>query len=191
MRTMAVVLMVVLAGLLVAAGTGCAANPVVGTRGNVQAQQYFGDVGVTGHNQNVTLLTGSRVRKLSILGDRNTVTVQDEVTIYRVEFWGSGNTISIPEHLSLRVDDIGNNQILRRPREVSMTPEPTRFEQPPPAVTTSPIEPATPPQNRAAAPAVKPVPRPSPPARDPYNEPPPPVESSPPDELMEPGDIAS
>lgn len=110
----AVFLSVVAAGLL--ASLGCAKNPIVG-RGITMREQYFGDVGLTGHDQNITIARGSKVRKLSILGHNNSITVEDEVTIYRVEFWGSGNVLTLPEHLSVRIDNVGTNQIVRRPRE--------------------------------------------------------------------------
>jgi hypothetical protein len=97
------------------AAAGCAVNPSVG-KGITTAQKYFGDLGVEGHNQNVTILTGSRVTKLSIIGDNNTVTAEDGAAVYRVEFWGNGNTVIVPENLwILRTNNVGTNQVIRRP----------------------------------------------------------------------------
>jgi len=97
------------------AALGCAVNPSVG-KGITTAQKYFGDLGVEGHNQNVTILKASRVTKLSIIGDNNTVSVEDGAAVYRIEFWGNGNTVIVPESLwVLRTNMVGTNQVIRRP----------------------------------------------------------------------------
>mgnify|MGYP001436812360 CR=1 FL=1 len=128
---------------------GCAVNPSVGT-GISTAQKYFGDLGVQGHNQNVTVLKGSRVTKLSIIGNNNTVTVEDGASIYRVEFWGNGNTVIVPENLWLiRTNNVGTNQLVRRPSGA------------PPIVpldTTRETAPPTAEESKAAPTAAKPAP---------------------------------
>jgi hypothetical protein len=128
MRTLLIVALS--AGLLVA-GTGCASNPIVG-QASQRSEQYFGDVGITGHGNSLTILPGSRILKLSIIGNDNTITVEDNVTIYRIEFWGKNNTISIPDYLSIRTNDVGSNQIIRRARSVR---EPTYYTEPTPTYT--------------------------------------------------------
>ena len=149
--TRAMVLCALATGLVLA-NTGCAPNPIVGSN-MVMTQQYFGDFGVTGHGNNITILPGSRLHKLSIIGDNNTLTVQDDVTIWKIEFWGKGNTVSVPEYLSVRSNDVGANQIIRRP----YTPVPLpRTTEPPPAYTPPPPE-----KPAAAQPAVKPPPKPA------------------------------
>ncbi len=95
--------------------SGCAYNSIAGT-GIVRADQYFGNVGVTGGGSNITILNGSKVPKLSILGNNNTITVEENVELRRIEFWGKGNTVSVPEDLTVRTTEVGNNQIIRRPR---------------------------------------------------------------------------
>jgi len=148
---------------LVTAGMGCAVNPIV-AHGSVTANQYFGDVGITGNGNSTTILRGSKVSKLSIIGDNNTVTVEDDVTIYRIEFWGKGNSVSIPETLSVRCNNVGNNQIIRRPVAVRPLPVETRYEHPSP-VYTPPAEPA--PANPAAGkPAAQAQPATLPPEAD-------------------------
>jgi hypothetical protein len=143
-----------LVGLLLAS-TGCAPNANVGS-GIQMSQQWFGDVGFVGHGDNITILSGSKINKLSIQGNNNTITAQDNVTIWKIEFWGKGNTVSIPEDLSIRVNAVGANQIIRRPR-VSMPmpryePAPAPVYTPPPAEqtpekpTAKPGEPALPPE---------------------------------------------
>jgi hypothetical protein len=134
-----------LAAGLVLACAGCAPNATVGN-GIVMSQQFFGDAGFVGHGDNITILSGSKINKLSIQGNNNTITVQDNVTIWKIEFWGKGNTVSIPEDLSVRMNSVGANQIIRRPR--AMTPMP-RYEPAPPTYTPPPAEPAP----GAAAPA--------------------------------------
>ena len=101
--------------------SGCAYNSIAGT-GIVRADQYFGNVGVTGGGSNITILTGSKVPKLSVLGSNNTITVEEDVELSRIEFWGKGNTVSIPENLVVRTTEVGNNQIIRRPRMQRQAP---------------------------------------------------------------------
>ena len=148
-----VLLSVVMTGLVVAA-TGCAYNSIMGN-GIVRADQYFGDVGLTGDNHNVTIVRGSRVNKLSILGDDCSVTVQNGVALCKIEFWGTGNTISLPEGLLVRTTEVGMNQIIRRPRRArepgrwtdvdtvlqTETPEPVPWTEPAPETSTP--EPST------------------------------------------------
>lgn len=102
---------------LALAATGCANNPVWGS-GGVRSDQFFGDVGIFGSGKEVTILRGSIVQKLSFLGHNNKITVQDGVSVSKIEFWGKGNTVSIPETLIVRTAEVGDNQIIRRPREV-------------------------------------------------------------------------
>lgn len=117
-----------MAGLLLTAG--CASTPLVGN-GVSRADQFFGDVGITGSGSVVTILRGSRVNKLSILGNDCSVTVEDGVRLYKIEFWGKNNTVSIPEYLIVRTAEVGTNQIIRRPREVRPPADESRWEPPP------------------------------------------------------------
>ncbi len=137
---------------------GCAPNPSVGT-GITTAQKYFGDLGVQGHNQNVTVLKGSRVTKLSLIGNNNTVSVEDGAAVYRIEFWGNGNTVIVPDNLwILRTNNVGTNQVVRRPTAgppVIYEPLP---ESPPTAPGNQPqLAPATgtPPPGKAEEPPVE------------------------------------
>ncbi len=144
-----------LAVVIGVAGIGCAVNPSVGT-GIVAAQKYFGDVGIDGNGQNVTVLKGSRVTKLSIIGNNNTVTVEEGAAVYRIEFWGSGNTVMIPDNLwVLRTNNVGRNQIIRRP--TSAPPGPS-YEFTPEAVPAA--TPTTPAATARPAPA-QPAPQPA------------------------------
>ena len=108
--------------------TGCASNPLVGSNG-AGSRQYFGDVGVVGHNNVLTVEKGSKVPHLSIQGNGNTVTVEDGAWVDRVEFWGNGNTVSLPNDILVRGTQIGSNTIVRRARAPS-TPLYTPVEAP-------------------------------------------------------------
>ncbi len=108
-----ILLGVAVIGLLVGS-MGCAQNGMVGSNG-VKAGVYYGGVGITGHNNNLTIQRGSRVWKLSIIGNGNTATVEDEVTLNAIEFWGHDNIVNVPDNLVFRVTELGGNQIVRRP----------------------------------------------------------------------------
>jgi hypothetical protein len=171
-------------GILLLAAAGCATNPIVGD-GVIQSGRFYGDVGITGHNGNLTIERGSKVTKLSIIGDGNNVTVQDGVTLYRIEFFGNGNTVSIPNNLSLLwARQVGTNEIIRRPATPPTPveipeplrampepepPPPTDMSEPPPA-SESWLEPEGTPTDSGGELELKPLP--------PIDwEPPPPVDS--------------
>jgi hypothetical protein len=122
--------------LTVLAATGCAsANRIVG-HNLKEVGQWYGELGVTGHLNEITIRSGSRLTKLSIIGDANHVVVEDQTTLGKIEVWGSNNTISIPEDLVVRVNQVGKGtQIVRRPPAASAEPvmEPAAvptFEEP-------------------------------------------------------------
>ncbi len=111
MRTFAILAWT--AGLLVFTA-GCAVNSIVG-HGAMGVGPYFGNVGMVGHNQTVTISRGSKVPKLSIQGNNCNVTVEDDAWVGKVEFLGNGNTVSIPADLLIGCTQIGANTIIRRP----------------------------------------------------------------------------
>jgi hypothetical protein len=119
---------------------GCAQNAFVGHQ-NGWAGVWFGDVGVKGNGNNVTVQCGSNLRKLSIWGDCNTVTVEDGVTLVHVEFFGKDNTVTIPAGLLVRLTDWGKGNTLVRRQEVWNRMIETPYG-PTPAVV--PLGPATP-----------------------------------------------
>ena len=96
-----------------ASAAGCAANAVVG-QASPQRAKYQGDLGIAGHGSDVTLLAGSRVPKLSIVGDNCKVVIEDGATVGRIEFWGNGSTVSVPADLDVTTAIVGTNQIVRR-----------------------------------------------------------------------------
>jgi hypothetical protein len=90
--------------------------------GMPQSNQIFGHFGIDGDNWNYTVQNGSHVTKLSILGHRNMVTVEEGVVLYDIETAGHGNIVSLPaEQFILRWANIGKNQLVRRPPSLSPT----------------------------------------------------------------------
>lgn len=112
---------VFLSGVVVLLGVGCGqSNRVVGDR-LIKNEQYFGDLGVTGHLNQITVLRGSDLVKLSVIGDANQINIDEGVTLGKVEVWGSDNVIAVPEHLVIRQNSVGNRTtIMRRPRGVPL-----------------------------------------------------------------------
>ncbi len=102
---------------MVMAATGCRTTHQIMGHGITRSAKFFGDVRIIGDQANLTVLEGSRVHKLSLLGDGSTVTVMDGATLNRIEFWGNENTVSIPDYLVIRTNEVGANQVIRRPRE--------------------------------------------------------------------------
>lgn len=142
-------------GLLVLAA-GCAANAIVGNQAT-GVGPYYGDVGMVGHSQVVTISRGSRVSKLSIQGDNCNVTVDDDAIVGKIEFFGHGSTVSIPEDLVLRATQVGANTIIRRQRATR-----SLEEWPPYRETTPPVTPETKPGTGAPGPMGKAAPAPAP-----------------------------
>ncbi|MFH1746822.1 MAG: hypothetical protein ABIG44_07225 [Planctomycetota bacterium] len=93
--------------------TGCAHNSVVAHE-STRVGTFFGDLGITGHNNNLTVLHGSRLNKISFIGDNNTVMIEEGVTLGQIEFWGINNTVNLPESLMVRLTEVGrDNKVIR------------------------------------------------------------------------------
>lgn len=105
------------AALTLALATACVPtdNRIVDKLG-LHRGSYFGELGVSGNQNEVIIDRRSRLTKLSIIGDDNNITVEAGATLGKIEIWGVRNTISVPEHLLVRVNQIGEgNTIERRP----------------------------------------------------------------------------
>jgi hypothetical protein len=138
--------LVALVAATLLAGTGCtAANRIVG-KNLTQVGQWYGELGISGHLNRITVQPPSQLTKLSIIGDANEVMIEDHVSLGKIEIWGANNTVSIPAQLVVRVNQVGDgSRVIRRPAEVETAPgtaseavaepvpEPTG-ETPPPAV---------------------------------------------------------
>lgn len=94
---------------------GCASNAIIGSQ-LAQEDHWYGELGVTGHLNKLTVLGESQLTRLSVLGDANTIVVQDDATLAKIEICGENNTISVPENLVIRESIWGKgNQVIRRP----------------------------------------------------------------------------
>lgn len=107
--------LIVASALCLLSAFGCnSTNRLVGHYLN-ETGHWYGELGITGNINNVTVQTGSTLNKLSIIGDGNKVDVQERVTLGKIEIWGEGNTVTIPDYLVVRVAAFGQgNEIIRR-----------------------------------------------------------------------------
>ena len=120
------------AGLLLFS-TGCAHNSIMASN-VVRVGNFFGDLGVKGDGNDVTVMRASRLRKISLWGDNNTITVEDGATIGHVEFFGLQNTVSISDNLIVRLSEIGRgNQLIRRQTVPETEVRPETYYVPPTA----------------------------------------------------------
>jgi len=151
----------VVAVIVLAAAGGCASSNRIAANKLTQTGSWYGELGIAGYLNDITVDSRSRLTKLSILGDANKVTVEDGATLGKVEIWGDDNTISIPEHLVIRVNEVGDgNKIVRRPaapRKLAAEPLP----MPAAPVVQRPVEPAPPPEPVEGAPSPEPTTRPA------------------------------
>lgn len=116
--------------------TGCAHNAIV-AHDSTRVGVFFGDLGIKGDRNNVTVQPGSRLTKMSFWGNDNTVAIEDDVTLPQVEFFGLNNTISIPQHLMIRLTEVGEgNKVVRRPVKYG-APAPRGAYYPAPATSTT------------------------------------------------------
>ncbi len=94
--------------------TGCS-NRIVGSE-LTEDGHWYGELGITGHTDNIIIRAPSELTKLSVIGDANRIFVEDRVTLGKIEVWGSDNVISIPQRLVVRINQWGKRtQIVRRP----------------------------------------------------------------------------
>lgn len=141
--------------LLLPGGCGMSHNDVVAGNEGVKSGQFFGNVGIVGRGNRVVVERGSRLWKYSIAGDNNTVEFEEGTTLNKLELWGQGNVVSVPENMVFRVNEVGNNQIIRRPVTKAVV------EEPAPLGPLPELPPRRPPQVRE-----RPAPPPPPPARE-------------------------
>ena len=105
-------LIVCLTVAAVANCVGCS-NRIVGNN-ITQANTWQGELGITGHLNDVTIKTGSNLTKLSVVGDANKIHVMERVTLGHVEVWGQRNKIYVPEYLVIRESVVGNgSEVIR------------------------------------------------------------------------------
>ena len=101
---------------------GClASNRIVGNN-IVQAGDWYGELGITGHLNQITVQAPSDLTKLSVIGDANVVNVMPHVTLGKVEVWGQRNKIYIPARLIIRSHIIGDGSEIIRLQPGQTTP---------------------------------------------------------------------
>ena len=152
--------------------SGCASGTSLWSHGAVRSGQFFGDAGISGNNNVVTIQKWSRMNKLSIYGDNNEVTLENRVRVPLIEVWGSGNTVSIPYDMIVQFNQAGRNNRLvervSRPLDgpIGFEPEPVVMPEP---VTVREIEPM--PMESAEPTTITPVYTPPAPEPEPLYEP--------------------
>ena len=170
-----IVLLVVPLGIL-SVLVGCAPGTSSVSHGTTPRARFYGDAGITGHNNVVTIDKWSRINKLSILGNANDVIVEDGVRVPLIEVWGSDNTISIPHGMIVQFRQVGsrNRLVERAPRVGEMPPAtampieelpPVPVYTPPPApefTPVDPLQPVWPPMDEELPPPPPPVDEPDP-----------------------------
>jgi hypothetical protein len=127
---------------------GCASNRIVGNK-IVRSSRWYGELGITGHLNEITIETGSNLTKLSVIGNYNNVHVLDGVPLGKIEIWGQQNKVYIPMGLTIRDNIVGHgSEIIRTtPGEQAPAPAPEFVPEPAPeeAVREAPVEETTPP----------------------------------------------
>jgi hypothetical protein len=99
---------------LVCAGCICWNERVCRVDHVTVSSQFFGNLGIWGHDNQFTVRPGSRLEKISIWGNRSVVEVADGVTLYKVEFFGRDNLVILPVGLDVKTSELGTNRIVRR-----------------------------------------------------------------------------
>jgi hypothetical protein len=123
------------------AGAGAPLKPYLYLRGDrfQRAQQYFGELGIVGAGNTVTVQAGSVVAWLVVNGSNNKVTIEDGVEVAKIKVSGAGNVVSYPagQQVELLPSDTGN-EIFARPAGAPASAAPAETRAPhPPALPTS------------------------------------------------------
>ena len=94
--------------------TGClSSNRIVGSNLHEEGA-WYGELGITGHLNEVVIRSGSTITKLSVLGDANKITVEERVSLGKIEIWGENNLVSIPQRLVVRINKYGSGTRIHR-----------------------------------------------------------------------------
>jgi hypothetical protein len=93
---------------------GCSHTAIDG-EGVRHEQQIQGTLGIKGEDNEVRILDGSDVPKLSIIGENNHVFVEDGARVAKVELVGEDNAVSCPDGMIVEFSSIGeNNRMIYR-----------------------------------------------------------------------------
>ena len=88
---------------------GCAHNGNHGDGGEVVGEFYF-EKGIWGDGHNVLVKRGSKLKKISVIGNHNLVTIEEGVYVAKVEVVGNDNTFYYPHNCEPERSVIGNNK---------------------------------------------------------------------------------
>ncbi|MBN1514174.1 MAG: hypothetical protein JXB13_19310 [Phycisphaerae bacterium] len=94
-----------------AVSAGCSRTAIDG-EGLRHEQLIQGTVGIKGEDNEIRVLAGSDVPKLSIMGEDNRVFVEDGASVGKVEMVGEGNHVSCPDGMVVEFSSIGENNRL-------------------------------------------------------------------------------
>ncbi len=113
---------IVFLSALILCAAGCAPTGII-AHGTTRTGEFFGDTGITGNSNVVTIEKWSRLCKLSIIGNQNEVFIEEGVRIPRIEVFGNDNVVSIPHGLVVQFNHFGNrNRLVERERSMTQVP---------------------------------------------------------------------
>ncbi|MGD8450928.1 MAG: hypothetical protein PVJ57_03845 [Phycisphaerae bacterium] len=92
--------------------SGCAHNAITGD-GSRHDLLLHNTARLDGEDIDLTILAGSDVRKLSIVGEGNRVVIQDGAVVHKVEVVGEDNEVTCPAGMRVEYTEIGEDNDLR------------------------------------------------------------------------------
>lgn len=99
---------VALAAALVLLSSGCvSSNRIVANR-VVQSNTWYGELGITGVGNDITVQRGSDLTRLSIIGDFNRVRIEPRSTCGKIEIWGKECQVFVPAGMVIRKNVVGH-----------------------------------------------------------------------------------
>ena len=72
--------------------------------GKTLADVYEGDITLTGNGNDLTLKAGSKVDFVIILGDENTIHVEEGAQVAAIRGYGSGNLVDAPPEMEIDLE---------------------------------------------------------------------------------------
>ncbi|MCK4342519.1 MAG: hypothetical protein KAY37_12440 [Phycisphaerae bacterium] len=95
---------------------GAHSHTSISGTGSKHEQVMHGTVGISGEDNELTILPGSEVTKLSIMGDDICVFVANGAVVGKVEIVGEDNEVSCPKGMIVEYSEMGeDNRLIYRP----------------------------------------------------------------------------
>lgn len=88
--------------------SGCINNNRIVASRVSQANTWYGELGITGHGNDITIQSGSDLTRLSIIGDFNKVRVEPRSTLGKIEIWGKDCKVYVPARMVIRKNVVGH-----------------------------------------------------------------------------------